>query len=113
MRRMKHLMGFALILIGFNATFCKAETSYSLEYASNSPIKSVPLNNASLKLEIYAYDNPHGYIHVKTDENKQFSLGHSHNFAVLEITGEAKYHARCSGYATYKNEKIKITCSPR
>lgn len=97
----------------FQGTICLAQTLYSIEYAPDSPIKSIPLNNAKLKLEIYAFEKPHGYLFVETNDKKQFSLDKAYDFAIQEIAGEEKYNALCSGNSTPADQKITITCVSR
>lgn len=91
----------------------EADPVYSLEYAKNSPLNNVPLQNASIRLQLFANGNPKGFMDIETDDKQSFSLHEADVFEVISIKGEEKYKARCSGYATMKNKIIAITCNKR
>ncbi|MGD9591631.1 MAG: hypothetical protein AB7V32_03830 [Candidatus Berkiella sp.] len=108
---MKMAKFFAVGAVTLCASFCvQASQTYTLQYAANSPIKSVPLRNATLVLEIYDYDKPDGFKRIKTNTKKSFTLNYGEDFEVVGIVGERKKNARCSGYATPENKKIIIRC---
>jgi hypothetical protein len=86
---------------------------YSLEYAKNSPIHSIPLQNASLRLQLFANGNPKGFMDIETDDKQSFSLRDGEVFEIISIKGEEKHNARCSGYATTHHKTIAITCNKR
>ncbi|MBS0285827.1 MAG: hypothetical protein JSR17_00505 [Proteobacteria bacterium] len=106
--KLVHLLAGASILL--LASIAQAKEMYTLEYANNSPIKSIPLQNATLVLEVYNYDYPDGYRRIKTNANKTFFLRNSEDFEIVGIIGEKKHNARCSGYGTTSNQTIKIRC---
>lgn len=87
---------------------------YSVEYAVNSPLKTVPLKNATLKVVIYYYGNPRGNISVITDDKQNFNVvtafGKSAALDVVSIAEQNKYKAACYGTAPVGQTKILITC---
>ncbi len=109
---MKKIKLFAGLCLMMGALSANANETYTIEYSSSSPIKSIPLKNATLVLEIYKYENPAGFRHVKTNATKNFSFHHGQDFDVIGIVGEKKYNARCSGISAKNAAKIKITCVP-
>ena len=101
----------AVALITLCASFCaQGAQKYTLQYAPNSPIKSVPLQNATVMLELYDYEKPDGFKRVKTNANQAFFVNQGQDFEVVGIVGERKQNARCSGYATTTQQKILIRC---
>jgi hypothetical protein len=101
---------FAGMLYCFN---CQAETTYTLEFAPNSPIKNVSLKNADLHIQLFANGTPKGFTHATTDENQSFTLKENEVFAILSIKDEKQHHARCSGNADWQNTKVQITCNKK
>lgn len=108
-----HLSVLLFSLLQFHTTLAKAQELYSVEYAPDSPIQSIPLENTEIKLKIYEYEKPHGFIRVVTNKNREFSLERSYDLEVEAIEGEATHNADCSGHATVHNRQIKLTCVPR
>jgi hypothetical protein len=104
-----------LFLLSMSSVFlyqspCFAETKYSIEYASSSPIKEVSLKDAEMSIELFSSEKPKGFINVRTDSNQSFTLTQEQDFEIVSIKGEEKYNARCSGPGTSTNTKIQITC---
>lgn len=100
-------------LLSFSVNVLAQDAIYTLEYAETSPIKEVPLKNATLKLEIYRSENPAGFEKASTDAGQSFKLDKAYNLEVVGIQGEEKFNARCSGSATTQDTTIKITCNPK
>lgn len=92
------------------------EKKFTLEYAENSPIKDVPLKNATLKNVVYYYGNPNGVMDVTTDADQNFTFkfgdGKSTVLSLVAIDGQEKYNARCSGNLLSNDTKMLITCKP-
>ncbi len=109
MKNFKYAAGLCLMIGAFAAN---ATQTYTIEYDSSSPIKNVPLKNATLVLEIYKYEKPAGYLEAKTNASNNFSINHEQDFDVVGIVGEKKYNARCSGISATGAPKIKISCVP-
>lgn len=108
---MKMIKLGALAVLTFCCTFSvQARDQYTIEYEDNSPIKNVPLNNATLVLKVYDYQKPDGFKRVETNAKNTFSLNTAKDFEVVSIIGEKKFNARCSGSATTTQQKIKIRC---
>jgi hypothetical protein len=90
---------------------------YSVEFSPNSKIKDIPLQNASLKIQVYYYGNPNGLQMITTDENQQFTMPEFKDskfvaIDVLSINDQEKYHAICSGAVTPQHNTIIINCKP-
>lgn len=92
------------------------EKKFSIEYAENSPIKDVPLKNATLKSIVYYYGNPNGITEVTTDEDQKFSFkfgdGSSTVLSLVAIDGQDKFNASCSGNLLTNDTKMVVTCKP-
>lgn len=76
------------------------KNKFSIEYAEKSPIKEVPLKNATLKIRVWYNGNPSGDMEVSTDENQNFTLDQFKDpsavaLQILSITDQEKYNARC------------------
>lgn len=101
------------LLIIFTLPYCveAAEEKYTLEYAFDSPIKTVPLKEVVLEIALFQYNNPAGLRELKTDENQTFTLNGAYNLEILSIENQAKYKAKCSGYGMQGNPKVFITCT--
>ena len=100
----------AACLLSFNVN------AYSINYADNSPIKDVPLKNATLKLKVYYNGNPRGFMDVTTDENQKFDLKDfkdtsAVSLEILSISDQDKYNARCKNTVASENkEDMLIRC---
>lgn len=87
------------------------DTIFTIAYAKNSPIKTIPLKSAQLRLLIYYHGIPKGYTHITTDENQQFSYDFYKNAGVdlalelVKIVGENKFNAHCQGTTTIANPR--------
>lgn len=94
--------------------FASKGMPFAIEYADNSPIKSVPLKNAKMMVKVYYYDNPDGVLSIKTNDNQRFGLKYKDLKAVameiISIDGEDKYKANCSGTTKPGHSTIKISC---
>ncbi len=101
----------AIALFAFCGVAQAAQT-YTIKYAPNSPIKSVPLKNTTLVLEVYDYQKPDGYKSVRTNAKGKFFMPQGQDFEVVGIKGEKNFNARCSGFATPKRANILIRCEP-
>lgn len=86
------------------------EVEYTLKYAENSPIKTVPLKDIFLEIALFQYNNPAGFRELKTDDHQSFSLYGAYDVEILSIQNQGKFKARCSGYGVQGNPKIEITC---
>jgi hypothetical protein len=88
----------------------KPDVKYSVEYDPSSPVKTIPLKEITLKLDLYQFSKPAGFVEVKTDQNQSFTLKEAYSLEVTSIQDQDKYKAMCSGYATEVEPKIIITC---
>jgi hypothetical protein len=100
-----------------NRELARKNQPYSLEYASNSAIKSVPLKNAKLSVKVYYSDNPDGIVSLKTDENQKFKFNNKYKdissvaLEVVSVAGQEKYNAICYGQTIPGKRSIQISCS--
>ncbi len=108
---MKNLMKIGLALVALScASGVQAKEKFTLEYAKDSPIQNVPLNNSTIVLKMYRYEKPAGFKYIKTNGMRSFFLNNNEDFEVVGIVGEKKRNARCSGYGMDTNQKIIIRC---
>ncbi len=107
------LRKFCQILLLFCVSFkgYTNEIKYSVEYDPNSPIKTIPLKDVTIKLELYQYSKPAGFSEVKTDVNQNFTLNQAYSVEVTSVQDQEKFKAMCSGYATESEAKVLITCN--
>jgi len=92
--------------------------TYTVEHKSNSPVKTVPLKEAKLNVQVYYYGNPRGQITVVTNQDQSFTIGKFRTksavgLEVLSVEDENEYYARCKGYAAPGTTQITITCKQK
>lgn len=90
--------------------------TFSIAYDDNSPMKDVPLKNATLKMKVWYNGNPSGEIEATTDENQRFDLIQfkdptAVSLEILSITDQDKYHSLCRNTPDTGNKRdILIIC---
>lgn len=112
----KNLIIGCLALIFTVIANAATANSFSIKYADNSPLKDVPLKNATLHIKVYYNGNPRGTMNVKTNAKQAFSLKEfpdQSNVAieVLSIVDQKKHNASCSNTPESGDKpEISIIC---
>lgn len=100
------------------ATPSDPKFTYAIKYSDSSPIKKIPLENNSLKIQVYYNGNPMGFDIVTTDYDRHFTFEKYKDtnildLEVLSIDDQDKYKARCSGNMTSRSShELTVTCKP-
>lgn len=88
---------------------------YTVDYDPSSKIKDIPLKNISMNVEVYYYGNPEGRMNIQLDDSQNFVFDkYPENsylaLEVLSLSDQNQYHAKCSGLASPRSNKLKIKC---
>lgn len=97
----------------------KNNNAFTLKYANNSPLKTIPLKFTGVNLIIYYNGNPMGVSKVVTDEYQQFSLDDFKEknllaFDIISIESEINHNAHCHDVSgPNQKHEILISCSEK
>ncbi|MBI2791792.1 MAG: hypothetical protein HYX61_07530 [Gammaproteobacteria bacterium] len=107
------IMGIATL--SMSAPLKANHIHYSIEY-SNSSEKGPSLANAQIRGQLFRGGNPAGFVQIKTDPNKEFTIARDYGgniaIAVFSIEGQNKLNLQCNGNGYPGSHKIVVKCYP-
>lgn len=107
-----NLLGITTFLIS-NAIYAR-HVVYSIEY-SKSSVKGPALESAEIPSQVFKNGTPAGFIRIKPNSNKQFTIPNDYGsnvaIAAFSIKGQGKLHLKCHGNAYPGKRKLVMECS--
>ena len=109
------LIGMYIYAFDVSAANAVDTQSYQIQYAKDSKIKSPPLKNIEVLIQLHKHGNSIGRVSVKTDKDGKFIIKNTvgkHLVVHILSIKDKDAQLRCRGISSLKNNLILIKCYP-